>query len=107
MARSTDPNRLARDIGRLTGVTPRRVSDGLRFRVRCETADGEAHTVSLQIDTHVKQTRPYVLRQLSAALRLTDGELLRALDDWGPDDLAVHLKKFTKQQLSPPRRFNL
>lgn len=103
MVRPVDPKRLARDLASCTGVEPRRVADGLRFRVRCRTSDGHDHAIGLQIDTHARETRPYVVGQLAAALHLPKDEVLERIATWTPADLLAHLATFTKDELTPPR----
>jgi len=67
-----------------------------------ESSDGHRVGVSVQLDTHPKETRPYALGQIARQWCLEPDQLTQVLDSWGPDDLLAHLARFTKAELMPP-----
>lgn len=103
MAAARRPRYYTNALSRLTGVAPRKVADGLRYRVPCTTADGHRHSVTFQVDTHVKEVRPYVASQIARTLKVPVGQLEDVLENWTTADLQKHLSTFTKDELRPPR----
>ena len=91
---------LATSVARLTGDPGRDASEGKRYRVRFTTADG--HAVSVQVDTHPTDTRPYVLNQIADVFKVERQNILSVLKDWSPEQLKTHLGQFSKADLMPP-----
>lgn len=81
----------------------RRTSDGYLYRLSVVTTDGQRATVTWQIDTHQKECKKYVLRQLSHQFRVADPEAaLDVVINWTKERLLEHLGTFTAEQLRPP-----
>jgi hypothetical protein len=92
---------LLKAVARLTGDKGTSVSEGKRFRIRLNTADGHDHAVHVQVDDHPRDARPYQVPQIARSLRLDRKKLLEALESWGPHELRAHLGRFTKEELLP------
>jgi hypothetical protein len=66
------------------------------------TSDGHKHAVSVQVDTHPSETRPYVLNQIADRFKVDRAEIHVVLFDWTPERLRAHLQQFSKADLMPP-----
>lgn len=93
---------LATAVARITGDPGRHANEGKRYRIRITTADGHDHAVSVQVDTHPTDTRPYALNQIADAFKVPRPDILTVLKDWTPEQLKVHLEQFAKADLMPP-----
>jgi hypothetical protein len=93
---------LAAAVARLTGDAGRGASEGKRYRVVITTADGHRHGVSVQVDTHPNDTRPYALNQVADTWHVPRSDILSILEKWTPDQLVAHLSTFQKADLMPP-----
>lgn len=87
MASPISTTRLAAAVARLTGDPGRKCSEGKRYRLALTTADGHKHAISIQVDTHPKETRPYVLNQIADAFKVDRSEIQVVLHDWTPERL--------------------
>jgi hypothetical protein len=89
-------------VARVTGDDGKACNEGKRFRVVVRSTDGHRVGVSVQVDTHPKETRPYQLKQIARQWCLDHNTIMDVLDTWGPDDLLAHLARFSKAELMPP-----
>lgn len=72
------------------------------FRLRVTARDGKPATVTVQIDDHPDDARPYVLRDIADRLRVDRDEVLAVLETWDRERLTAHLEQFTQEELQPP-----
>jgi hypothetical protein len=73
------------------------------YALSVTSSDGHPMTVTWQIDTHLKECRRYVLREISHQFRVDSPEdALEALLTWTKDQLIAHLSAFTRSELMPP-----
>jgi hypothetical protein len=93
---------LAASVARLTGDPGRGASEGKRYRLPITTANGHKHAVSVQVDTHPTDARPYALNQIADAFKVDRPDILSVLNDWTPEQLKAHLEQFQKADLMPP-----
>jgi hypothetical protein len=94
---------LASAVARITGDPGRTASEGQRHRLPITTADGRKHAVSVQVDTHPTDARPYALNQIADAFKVDRKDIVTVLTEWTPDQLKAHLEQFKKEDLMPPR----
>ncbi len=64
--------------------------------------DGRKAGVTVQVDDHPRDARPYVLNDVANRLRIDRSEILHALTDWTPEQLVAHLEAFSSDELKPP-----
>lgn len=93
---------LAAAVARVTGDSGRGASEGKRYRLAITTADGHKHGVSVQVDTHPADARPYALNQIADAFKVDRKSVVSVLQDWTPEQLKAHLEQFNKADLMPP-----
>jgi aryl-alcohol dehydrogenase-like predicted oxidoreductase len=93
---------LATAVSRLTGDPGRGSSEGQRYRLPLTTADGHKHAVSVQVDTHPAETRPYAVNQIANAWHIKHEDIINVLTNWTPEQLLAHLSTFKKIDLMPP-----
>jgi hypothetical protein len=89
-------------VARVTGDPGRDVKHGKRFRIEVTSSDGHKMGVSVQVDDHPAETRPYVLNQIADTWNVSRDEIRDVLDSWGSEELREHLQKFPKAELMPP-----
>ena len=81
----------------------RSTGDGWIYAISVASSDGHDVTVTWQLDTHLKECRRYVLREISHQFRVASPEeALEVLTTWTKDELIAHLEKFTREELRPP-----
>jgi hypothetical protein len=66
------------------------------------TADGHKHAVSVQVDTHPTDARPYAVNQVADAFKIDRDQIIDVLRNWPPGRLKAHLEQFNKADLLPP-----
>lgn len=93
---------LAAAVARITGDPGRSSSEGQRYRVAITTSDGHKHGLSVQVDTHPTDARPYAVNQIADAFQVDRKEIIDVLSTWTPERLIEHLSSFPKNDLMPP-----
>lgn len=94
---------IASAVARLTGDQGRTVTHGKRYRLLITTADGARHAVTVQVDTHPTDARPYVLNDIADRFKVERDAILTVLSEWTNEQLKAHLEKFPKADLMPPQ----
>lgn len=89
-------------VERVTGDPGRNVKEGRRYRVTVTSSDGHRCGVSVQVDTHPADARPYAVNQIADRWHVARDEILDVLEKWTPDQLIAHLEQFTKKDPMPP-----
>ena len=67
------------------------------------SADGHDCGVSVQVDDHPREVRPYALGQIARVWHVSRKDLAHIFENWTPERLIEHLGQFTKADLMPPR----
>lgn len=57
--------------------------------------------MSVQVDTHPTDSRPYAVNQIADAFKIDRKDIMTVLNDWTPEQLKAHLEKFNKADLMP------
>jgi hypothetical protein len=78
------------------------VRHGVLFHVRVTATDGRKAAVTVQVDDHPREVRPYVLNDVADRLRVDRAEVLDVLANWTPERLLAHLECFSSDELKPP-----
>jgi hypothetical protein len=94
---------LAAAVARVTGDSGKKVNEGARYRVTVTSNDGHKCGVSVQVNTHTKEARPYQLNEIADRWHVNRTELTNVLNEWTSDQLKAHLSTFAKEALMPPR----
>jgi hypothetical protein len=71
---------------------PRPVKEGDKWRLKIQRADGEAHSVHLQLPDRPVLNKSYV-RYIASQLFVSVEELDKVLSDWTPERLCAHLEQ--------------
>lgn len=58
--------------------------------------------VTVQVDDHPRETRPYVLRDIADRLRVPRQQIAEVLGEWTADQLREHLESLPAAELKPP-----
>lgn len=80
----------------------KRVTHGQLFRIRVTASDGKPASVTIQIDDHPGEARPYVLGDIAKRLRINKDDVEVVLGTWTREQLIAHLEQFTSDELKPP-----
>jgi hypothetical protein len=72
------------------------------FRIRVVTRDERDAAITVQIDDHPREARPYVLNDIADRLRVERSAVLDVLASWSREQLVTHLQQFTHEELKPP-----
>lgn len=73
----------------------------MMFRVVVTSSDGHECGVSVQVDNHPDQARPYVLNAIADSLLIDRKEIRRVLAEGTAEELRTHLRQYTQNQLKP------
>jgi hypothetical protein len=68
--------------------------------------DGKRCGVTVQVDDHPGEPRPYVLNQIADSLRIDRRQIGDVLGTWSHEQLQEHLSHFTQQELRPVKLRN-
>jgi hypothetical protein len=69
------------------------------FRVEVTSADGRAHAVTVQVDTHRKVPSKAIFNDLADRLRVPRRQIDDVLDTWSREQLRAHLSGLAHEQL--------
>ncbi len=73
----------------------------MMFRVEVTSSDGHKCGVTVQVDDHPAEQRPYALNAIADSLLVERDEIHRVLAEGTEDGLRAHLSRYTKNQLKP------
>ncbi len=73
---------LSSAVARVTGDPGRTVNEGKRYRVVVQSRDGHKCGVSVQVDTHPKEARPYALNQIADRWHVDRDQVMSVLETW-------------------------
>lgn len=99
MATPRDSSKQLRAAVRRLAGEPRRATHGELFRVEVTSADGHAHAVTIQVDTHRRVPSKAVFNDLADRLRMPRQQIDEILNDWTSERLREHLSSLTREQL--------
>jgi hypothetical protein len=94
---------LTKRVARLTGDKGTKVNEGTRYRVEVTSVDGHVCGVSVQINTHAPEVRPYQMKEIAERWHVDRADLDDVLENWTPEQLRERLEAQTKKALMPAR----
>jgi hypothetical protein len=78
------------------------VRHGVLFHISVTATDGRKAGVTVQVDDHPREAKPYVLNDVADRLRVDRDKIPDVLANWSSEQLVAHLQQFSSAELKPP-----